>query len=142
MSTKKQVMAGALGAVLATLVIGIFSTFYDFHGRLSRLEGQAEDLAKIRAAIVGLNVERDVLPIHRIGGLSIPAPTADRPVGGAVALLDTFDETAEELTANRILGIFDPIVDPAALVTLVRNGSIQISDIALRTAESTQRDQE
>jgi hypothetical protein len=128
----KQILIGVLvGALLAG-----FGAFYAFHGRLSRVEGQTEDLRDIRATLMDLLQKTAQYPTFNIGGIPVPEPTMGRPVGGSVAVIDTINaEKPEEIQRDQVLAVFEPIANSRALIHLVLQGLVKINSITLRALE-------
>ena len=126
--------------IVTSLIVGVvlagFGAFYNFHGRLSRLEGKLEDLGDLKVSLSEISQRVFQYPVSNIGGIPILTPTLGKPTGGATAVIDTLEaDKPENIQRDQILAVFEPITNKKALVNLVLEGLIRINSITLRSLE-------
>jgi hypothetical protein len=112
-----------IGLLTGAILAG-FGTFYVFHGRLSRVEGQLEML---RDAI------NRISQYPSIDGVTIPIPTSDRPVGGINVIAETLKKDPKEIQQEEIFTVFELVTDGQALTNLVLGEQVRINNITLKS---------
>ena len=142
--SKKMIAVAVIAGLIVATIVAILAVFYEFHGRLSRLEAQSEiqseSLSEIKSAISSLNSQTRFGQYYSMDGFPIPVPSAEQPVGGRVAVIDTFPASnPNELTLEQVLNLLDPIVDPAALVNMVLAKIVKLEEVRLVSLDNSSK---